>query len=159
MCERLTDYSPEQASEICGVNANVIRNLARSIAAKRSKILEGFNAAKYYHGDLMERAMCLVLALTGNWGRKGTGIQGLALAGLDGYTLWSMKQKRGVTESIRVIDGIDGVMDQLRDSNPDDSDEILGWDLLQRGVIAGTSSPPAFFHYYHCGTVDTMDRN
>ncbi len=157
MCERLTDYSPEQASEICGVNANVIRNLARSIAAKRSKILEGFNAAKYYHGDLMERAMCLVLALTGNWGRKGTGIQGLALAGLDGYTLWSMKQKRGVTESIRVMDGIDGVMDQLRDSNPDDSDEILGWDLLQRGVIAGTSSPPAFFHYYHCGYRETWN--
>jgi len=158
MCERLVDYTPEEASKICGVNPTVMRDLARSIAAKRTKILEGFNAAKYYHGDLMERAMCLLLALSGNWGRKGTGIQGLALAGLDGYPLWGMKQKRGVAETIRVMDGVDGVMDQLRDINPDDSDEMLAWDLVQRGVIEGTSSPPAFFHYYHCGYQETWNK-
>ena len=157
MKQRLSDYTPEKASEMCGVNANVIRDLARVIAGKRTKILEGFNTAKYYHGDLMERAMCLLLALTANWGRKGTGIQGLALAGLDGYQLWGMKQKKGVMETIRVMDGVDDAMAQLREQNPDASEEILGYELLLRGLVAGTASPPAFFHYYHCGYDETWN--
>jgi len=66
--ERLAAYAPEDASPVCGVHAETIRLLARKIAAGRTSVLLGFNSAKYYHGDLMERAMCLVLALTGNWG-------------------------------------------------------------------------------------------
>lgn len=154
---RLADYTPEKATEICGVHPESIRHLARMIAAKPTKVMEGFNTPKYYHGDLMERAMCLVLALTGNWGRKGTGIQGLALAGLDGYQLWGMKQKRGVAETIRVMDGVDDAMSQLRELNPDSTEEILGYDLLQRGLVSGTASPPAFFHYYHCGYKETWN--
>ncbi|MDP6374993.1 MAG: molybdopterin-dependent oxidoreductase [Kiritimatiellia bacterium] len=157
MLARLADYTPELASEICGVNPDTIRALARQIASKRTKIMEGFNTAKYYHGDLMERAMCLVLALSGNWGREGTGIQGLALAGMDGYTLWGMKQKRGVAEAIRVMDGVDDAMEQLRKQNPDSTDEMIGYDLLLRGLVAGTASPPAFFHYYHCGYDETWN--
>jgi len=157
MLDQLADYEPEQASEICGVHPDSIRELARLVAANRTKIVEGFNTAKYYHGDLMERAMCLLLALTGNWGREGTGIQGLALAGLDGYQIFGMKQKRGVQETIRVMDGIDDAMEQLRKQNPGNTDEMLGYDLLQRGLVSGTASPPAFFHYYHCGYDETWN--
>tara|TARA_B100001964_G_scaffold239801_1_gene308180 strand:+ start:2360 stop:5137 length:2778 start_codon:yes stop_codon:yes gene_type:complete len=154
---RLKDYTPELAEPICGVNPDSIRQLARLIAAKRTKIVEGFNTPKYFHGDLMERAMILVLALSGNWGRKGTGIQGLALAGLDGYQIWGMKQDRGVDETMRIMDGIDGAMDQLREMSPDSTEEMLGNELLLRGIAAGTASPPAFFHYYHCGYEETWN--
>ena len=157
LLSRLEDYEPEKASAMCGVHPDTIRSLARLVAGKRTKVMEGFNTAKYYHGDLMERAMCLVLALTGNWGRDGTGIQGLALAGLDGYQIWGMKQKRGVAETIRVMDGIDDAMDQLREQSPDSTEEMLGYELLQRGLVAGTASPPAFFHYYHCGYEETWN--
>lgn len=157
MLERLDGYKPELATDMCGVHPDSIRHLARMIAARPTKVMEGFNAPKYYHGDLMERAMCLVLALTGNWGRKGAGIQGLALAGLDGYQLWGMKQKRGVQETIRIMDGVDDAMAQLREQNPDNTEEMLGYDLLQRGLVAGTASPPAFFHYYHCGYKETWN--
>ncbi|MBI5947312.1 MAG: molybdopterin-dependent oxidoreductase [Chloroflexi bacterium] len=156
--ERLADYSPEQASAICGVNPETIRVLAREAARKRTKIIEGFNTPKYYHGDLMERAMCLFLALTGNWGRKGSGIQGLALAGLDGYMLFGMKQKGGVAETIRVMDGIDGAINTLRTQDEEASDEILGYELLQRGLTSGTASPPAFFHYHHAGYKATWNK-
>lgn len=157
--ERLAGYNPEAASPICGVNPAVIRSLARDIARKRTKIIEGFNTSKYYHGDLMERAMCLLLALTGNWGRPGTGIQGLALAGLDGYMLFGMKQKRGLAETIRVLEGLDGAVESLRMQDEEASDEILGYELLQRGIAAGTASPPAFFHFYHCGYEDTWNKH
>ena len=156
--ERLKEYTPEAASAICGVNATVIRDLARLIAARRTKIVEGFNTPKYYHGDLMERAMILLLALTGNWGRKGTGIQGLALAGLDGYMLFGMKQKRGVAETVRIIEGIEGALEAVGAQDPEASDEMIGYELLQRGVVAGTASPPAFFHFYHCGYRETWNR-
>lgn len=156
--QRLADYTPEAVGPICGMNPEAIRSLARSVAARRTKIIEGFNTPKYYHGDLMERAMCLLLGLTGNWGRPGTGIQGLALAGLDGYMLFGMKQKRGLAETVRVIEGVEGAIEALRAQDPEASDEILGYELLQRGVAAGTASPPAFFHFYHCGYQDTWNR-
>jgi DMSO reductase family type II enzyme molybdopterin subunit len=156
--ERLKEYTPEAAGAISGVNPEVIRDLARLVAKRRTKILEGFNTPKYYHGDLMERAMILLLALTANWGRKGTGIQGLALAGLDGYMLFGMKQRRGVAETARVMDGLDGAMAALRGQDEEASDEILGYELLQRGLVSGTSSPPAFFHYYHCGYKETWNK-
>ncbi|MCC7366278.1 MAG: molybdopterin-dependent oxidoreductase [Dehalococcoidia bacterium] len=154
---RLAAYTPEAAGEVCGINPEVIRSLALDVASKRTKIIEGFNTPKYYHGDLMERAMCLLLGLTGNWGRPGTGIQGLALAGLDGYMLFGMKQKRGVAETIRVMEGVEAAIEGLRTLDPEASDEILGYELLQRGVAAGTASPPAFFHFYHCGYKDTWN--
>ncbi|MCZ2111595.1 MAG: molybdopterin-dependent oxidoreductase [Dehalococcoidia bacterium] len=156
--EQLQQYTPELASPVCGVNPGVIRNLAREAAKRRTKIIEGFNAPKYYHGDLMERAMCLLLALTGNWGRPGTGIQGLALAGFDGYMLYGMKQKRGVAETIRIMEGIEAALGALEKQDPEASDEMLGNELLLRGVVAGTASPPAFFHFYHCGYKDTWNR-
>ena len=51
------EYAPEQASALCGTNADLIRVLARKVASTRTNILLGFNAGKYYHGDLIERSM------------------------------------------------------------------------------------------------------
>ena len=155
---RLADYVPERADVVCGVAPSTIRALARMVAGHRCKILEGFNAPKYYHGDLMERSMCLLLALTGNWGKPGTGITGLALAGLDGFFLFPMKTRRGVDETARILDGIDGAIATLREQDTDASDEIIGNQLLAMSVVSGTSTPPAFFNYHHCGYRDLWNR-
>ncbi len=156
--ELLEEYEPEKTEAVTGVHPEMVRDIAREAAKRPTKILEGFNTPKYYHGDLMERAMSLFLGLTGNWGRPGSGIQGLALAGLDGYMLFGMKQNRGVVETARVMDGLDDAIETLRSQDPEASDEILGYELLARGVAAGTASPPAFFHFYHCGYDETWDR-
>ncbi len=155
---QLADYTPEQATQMCGTSPEMIRELAHMIAGKRVKIIEGFNAPKFYHGDLMERAMCLVLGLTGNWGRPGTGITGLALAGLDGYFLFPMKTRRGIDETNRVLEGIDGAIGMLREQNPDASEEIIGNQLLQMAVVSGTSTPPAFFNYHHLNYKESWDK-
>src|SRR5690606_37209195 len=65
-------YTPEKQQEITGVHPDVIRIIARKVATKKTNIMLGYNACKFYHGDLMERAQALVLAVSGNWGRKGT---------------------------------------------------------------------------------------
>ncbi len=148
---RLEEYAPDVASRICGVHPSVIEWLARSCAERSTKVIEGFNAAKYYNGDLMERSMCLLLALTGNWGRPGTGIQGLALAGMDGYLIFPMKERRGLQETDRILDGLQKAAETIKEADPDATEEMVGLEMLARSVAAGTASPPVFFHYYHCG--------
>ncbi len=157
--EFLKEYEPQKASVVCNVAPSVIEELARLISSKRCKILEGFNAAKYYHGDLMERAMCLCLGLSGNWGKPGTGIQGLALAGLDGYMLFSMKRKSGVEETARLLDGIEAAMEQMKVKDPDATDEMLGNQMLSLSVASGTSAPPFFFNYHHVGYKEVWNKS
>ena len=60
--------------------------LARKAASRRTTIIIGMTANKYYHGDLMLRAYLLVLALTGNWGRQGTGSSDV----VDGRVRWAI---------------------------------------------------------------------
>ena len=78
--ERLKDYEPDAVAKVCEVNADLIRMVARKAAVKRTKIFGGWNSGKYYHGDLMERSMALLLALTGNWGKQGTGTRSWAIS-------------------------------------------------------------------------------
>ncbi len=82
--ERLKDYEPEAAAKICEIHPSVIRSLARKVATRRTKIFIGWNSGKYYHGDLIERSFALLLGLTGNWGKKGTGTRSWAISGLAG---------------------------------------------------------------------------
>ena len=88
-------YTPEAAGRICQVHPDNIRKLARKVATRKTKIFVGWNSGKYYHGDLMERAMALLLGLTGNWGRKGTGTRSWAIMGFDGNAFMARKQGPG----------------------------------------------------------------
>jgi DMSO reductase family type II enzyme molybdopterin subunit len=73
---RLVDYTPERAAEITGLSPNLIRRLAREIAESKSVLIfASWGACKHYHMDLIQRAMILLLALTGNTGRPGTGMR------------------------------------------------------------------------------------
>jgi DMSO reductase family type II enzyme molybdopterin subunit len=72
--ERLRQYAPQAAARITGTSADMIRRLARDIAAaKAATILTQSNFSKFYHGVEMERAQILVLALCGHFGKKGSG--------------------------------------------------------------------------------------
>jgi len=74
--EECRDFTPEKATEITGVSAQVIRETARIFAsANPSMIYAGYAACKWLHGDLLQRAMLLLLALTGSTGKEGGGLQ------------------------------------------------------------------------------------
>jgi DMSO reductase family type II enzyme molybdopterin subunit len=76
MKQQVSDYAPERAATITGVNADVIRETARSFAtAKPAMIFIGFRVSKWLHGDLMQRSMMLLLSITGNLGKPGSGLQ------------------------------------------------------------------------------------
>ena len=77
-CEFIKQSSPEQAEQICGVKADLIRDAARLYAtAKPSICFHGLGVTEHTQGT--EGVMCLVnlALLTGNIGKPGTGINPL----------------------------------------------------------------------------------
>jgi len=160
MKRRLESYSPERASEICGVHPDAIRTLARKAASRRTMIIIGMTANKYYHGDLMLRAYLLVLALTGNWGRHGTGSSMWSVAGFDGPFFYGMKQKDGREETLRIIQMMDGLASLVQAQDPTVTDEMARIELMSRAAATsgGAGIPPAFLWYYHWGYKDDWNR-
>lgn len=76
--EKVKDFSPEAMQEVCGVDAEYLRELARVYAgAERAIIFWGMGVSQHVHGT--DNARCLIaLALTtGHVGREGTGLHPL----------------------------------------------------------------------------------
>lgn len=74
--KRAEEHRPELAAKITGLNENVIIDIARTFAKNTpSMIYTGYAACKWLHGDMLQRAMMLLLALTGSTGVVGGGLQ------------------------------------------------------------------------------------
>ena len=74
--ERLRDYTPELAAQTTGVSASVIRRLAHQVAESRAvMVFCSWGSCKHYHMDLVQRSIILLLALTGNTGKRGAGMR------------------------------------------------------------------------------------
>ena len=158
---RLEQYPPSVAAGICDVHPRQIERLAAQIAkAKAVHILQGWNVSKYYHGDLMERSMALVLALTGNFGRKGTGMRG-----------WNVSQLFP-GELLKAKPGLAGFMEVARRATKESKraeraagaeswTEEMAAIALEEGEARGSpvaaapmgpvTTPPVFLWYYHAG--------
>jgi DMSO reductase family type II enzyme molybdopterin subunit len=150
----LENYTPEKAATICEVHPDNIRALARKVATRKTKIFIGWNSGKYYHGDLMERSMALLLALTGNWGKKGTGTRSWAAAGWDGMAFMSDKGVPG-QESAKMAHQARTLMRRMLTT--DDPTRTL--EMITNHISAmnpelggfGAMIPPAFLWYYQYG--------
>ena len=155
---RLADYTPEHAAEISGAGAESIRYLARKAARSRTNILLGFNSPKYYHGDLMERAMILMLGLTGNWGKKGTGVRIWCVGPWDGIGLFGAKSRPGQEATLEIIDMLDRMVDLLQQEDPSRTREQAMVELESRTVGMGNTTPPFFFWYFQCGHRENFNK-
>ncbi len=149
--ERLAAYAPERASELCGTHPDLIRDLARKAATRRTNFLMGLTSGKYLHGDLIQRAWALVGALTGNWGRKGTGFHHWAVGGFDGAFLFSMKPAGGPEAAQQVLGLRRAMIDSIKAQDPSMTDEIASVELFMRLAEGSGTSPSAFFWHRHAG--------
>ena len=150
----LEDYTPEQAAEICQIHPDNIRKLARKVATRKTKIFIGWNSGKYYHGDLMERAMALLLGLTGNWGKKGTGTRSWAILGMDGQQFIPRKEGAGQEQAQKLIAGMIAMRRLVAAEDPSMTAEMaqnraaeVASELSGMGVMI----PPALVWYYQYG--------
>ncbi|MEF8839220.1 MAG: molybdopterin-dependent oxidoreductase, partial [Haloarculaceae archaeon] len=73
--EELSNYTPSYVNEETGVGADTYREVAREFAeVDRAKIIHGKGVNDWYHNDLGNRAIQLLVTLTGNMGEQGTGL-------------------------------------------------------------------------------------
>jgi DMSO reductase family type II enzyme molybdopterin subunit len=156
--DRLEDYAPEDAAKICGAHPDSIEKLARKVASRRTRILLGWTTGKAYHGDLMERAMCLLLGLTGNWGKKGTGTRSWGVGMFDGPFVLDAKPRPGQDATRELYAGMQQMTDNLLAADPSLTPEILMAEFGYNGAAAGGTVPPVFFWYHHCGYRDVWNR-
>ncbi|MBW2714108.1 MAG: molybdopterin-dependent oxidoreductase, partial [Deltaproteobacteria bacterium] len=84
--ERLVSYTPEATESTTGVRPNQVRELARKMcSARAATCITQSNFGKFYHGLEMERAQFLVFALSGQFGKKGSGVNAFPNIWLSGH--------------------------------------------------------------------------
>jgi formate dehydrogenase major subunit len=76
--ENIKDFSPEEMAPICGVEADVLRTVARKFArAKSAIIFWGMGVSQHTHGTDNARCLIALSLITGQIGRPGTGLHPL----------------------------------------------------------------------------------
>ena len=75
---KVADFAPEAMAEVCGIEADVIRDVARTYAtAERSIIFWGMGISQHTHGTDNSRCLIALALITGHVGRPGTGLHPL----------------------------------------------------------------------------------
>ncbi|WP_299907438.1 formate dehydrogenase subunit alpha [uncultured Paracoccus sp.] len=76
--EHLKGFSPEAMAEICGIEPEVLRDVARTFAgAKAAMIFWGMGVSQHIHGTDNSRCLISLALMCGQVGRPGTGLHPL----------------------------------------------------------------------------------
>ncbi len=74
----LADFTPEKMAAICGIEAEVLRDVARTFAgAKAAMIFWGMGISQHIHGTDNSRCLISLALMTGQVGRPGAGLHPL----------------------------------------------------------------------------------
>ena len=74
----LKNFSPEKMSEICGIEPEVLRDVARTFAgAQAAMIFWGMGVSQHIHGTDNSRCLISLSLMSGQIGRPGTGLHPL----------------------------------------------------------------------------------
>jgi anaerobic selenocysteine-containing dehydrogenase len=101
-----------------------------------------------FHGDLVERAMALLLALTGNWGKEGTGMRSWGV-------VYDPLALTGVTTSDPILREIVKAKSGGREMTEEEIEskaQVMQWRIISAHV------PEIFFWYRHCGCREYWER-
>ncbi len=78
LAENVRDFTPEEMAPICGIEADVLRTVARKYArAKSAIIFWGMGVSQHTHGTDNARCLIALALITGQVGRPGTGLHPL----------------------------------------------------------------------------------
>ncbi len=78
MKEHLKGFPPEKMAAICGIEADVLRDVARTFAgAKAGMIFWGMGISQHIHGTDNSRCLISLALMTGQVGRPGAGLHPL----------------------------------------------------------------------------------
>jgi formate dehydrogenase major subunit len=78
LAEHVKDLTPEEMAPICGIEADVLRTVARKFARAESAIIFwGMGVSQHTHGTDNARCLIALSLITGQIGRPGTGLHPL----------------------------------------------------------------------------------
>ncbi len=76
--EKVKDFSPEAMADVCGIDADTLKQVARLYAtSERSIIFWGMGISQHTHGTDNSRCLIALALITGHVGRPGTGLHPL----------------------------------------------------------------------------------
>ena len=76
--ENIKDFTPEEMAPICGIEADTLREVARTFARAESAIIFwGMGVSQHTHGTDNARCLIALSLITGQIGRPGTGLHPL----------------------------------------------------------------------------------
>jgi len=76
--DSIKDFTPEEMAPICGIEADTLREVARTFArAKAAIIFWGMGVSQHTHGTDNARCLIALSLITGQIGRPGTGLHPL----------------------------------------------------------------------------------
>ncbi len=154
--EQLADYTPEKAAEQSGTPAPQIREFADQLAhARAASMLTTSNFSKYYHGNLIERSQALVFALTGNYGKKGSGFVGFPFLmhdGLDEFVISMFNMP------VRMLIGASQFIDETRLKIAGYTEEMIVYERSRRAFESGQEVSGALFWYVHGGLLEASEQ-
>jgi formate dehydrogenase major subunit len=76
--EHIKDFTPEEMAPICGIDADTLRDVARTYArAERAIIFWGMGVSQHVHGTDNARCLIALALICGQVGRPGTGLHPL----------------------------------------------------------------------------------
>ncbi|GAA6175611.1 formate dehydrogenase subunit alpha [Sulfitobacter pacificus] len=74
----LKDFTPEKMAEVCGIDAETLRDVARTFAgANAAMIFWGMGVSQHIHGTDNSRCLISLALMTGQLGRSGAGLHPL----------------------------------------------------------------------------------
>ncbi|MFQ5458541.1 MAG: molybdopterin-dependent oxidoreductase, partial [Myxococcota bacterium] len=152
------ENTPEQAGRVCGLHPDIIRAIARKVAAKRTCSFIGFTSPKQYHGDLMERSQLLAMALTGNWGKPGTGFNCFLIPDTGFKLLTAMEAPVSRLGLARVAAPALAKSLLMKLKDRDTSEEMTSIALEAEMGKAFGSVLPVFFLHNHAGYDEIWNR-
>jgi formate dehydrogenase major subunit len=76
--QHIRDFTPDEMAPICGIDADILRTVARTFARARSAIIFwGMGVSQHVHGTDNARCLIALALICGQVGRPGTGLHPL----------------------------------------------------------------------------------
>jgi DMSO reductase family type II enzyme molybdopterin subunit len=149
------EFTPERAAKITGVSAALIERLAREIASAKGVVnVTTTNWGKFYHGDLIERAIILLFALCGHMGRKGASFS--AFPALAPDTAVGALERSG-QQMLTSAAGADPRYAAWKEDGY--TTEMILYEYAKQSVAAGDISLTSLDHLIHGGILELSKRH
>ena len=143
LASSITEYTPDWAATLTGLDAEVIRRIAREFAAAGPHALahNGWRTSNFINSFPAERAISILNALVGNWGvtmfpSAGEGGGGLGSPPQPAYPRISAQRLDGVPWKYPFVPLKIGVFQQLRDSIVEEQPyKAHGWFISRQNPV------------------------